>query len=75
LAEVLTRFKFLRDDVLVKELIEWIKKSQDGDGKFKPTSMFMIYKGWNFAKKKEPSPWITYLCCKILKRYYSNKTA
>lgn len=71
LAEVLTRFKFLKDDVLVKELIEWIEKSQDEDGKFRPTSMFMNYKLWDFANKKEPSPWITYLCCKILKAYYN----
>jgi len=71
LAEVLTRFEFLKNDALVKELIEWIEQSQDEDGKFKPTSMFMIYKGWDFANKKEPSPWITYLCCKILKEYYT----
>ena len=71
LAEVLTRFTFLKDDALVKELIEWIEKSQDEDGKFRPTSMFMNYKGWDFANKKEPSPWITYLCCKILKAYYN----
>ncbi len=74
LADVLSRFEFIKDDELLKELIHWIEASQDNEGKFKPTSMFMNYKGWDFANKKEPSPWITYLCCRILKRYYS-KTA
>jgi hypothetical protein len=34
LAEVLTRFEFLKKEGLVKELIEWIEKSQDKDGRF-----------------------------------------
>jgi hypothetical protein len=49
---------------------KWIKKLQDNDGRYKPTSIFMKYKGWDFANKKEASPWITYLCCKILKQFY-----
>ena len=57
--------------MLLKEIIDWILASQDEDGRFKPTSMFMHYKNWDFADKKENSPWITYLCCKILKQYYS----
>ena len=70
LAEVLTRFDFSKKEKLVKELIEWIEKSQDENGQFKPTSIYMAYKGWDFANKKEPSPWITFLCCRILKRWY-----
>jgi hypothetical protein len=70
LADVLTRFEFLKDEVLVKELVDWIEQSQDEQGRFKPTSMFMPYKGWDFANKKEPSPWITFLCCRILKQWY-----
>lgn len=70
LAEVLTRFQFLKGDELIEELIEWIERSQNNEGRFTPTSMYMIFKGWDFANKKEPSPWITFLCCRILKRYY-----
>jgi hypothetical protein len=70
LADVLTRFESLRKEDLVRELIEWIIQSQDENGRFKPTSMFMVYKSWDFANKKEPSPWITLLCCRILKRFY-----
>ncbi len=72
LAEVVTRFEFTKNEKLVKELIMWIEQSQDDQGRFTPTSMFMAYKGWDFANKKEPSPWITYLCCRILKNYYEN---
>jgi hypothetical protein len=70
LAEVLTRFEFTKNEPLLKELIDWIEQSQTPEGTFKPTSMFTKYKTWDFADKKQPSPWITYLCCRILKRYY-----
>ena len=71
MADVLTRFKILKKEALVKELIKWIQDSQDEQGRFKPTSMFRSYKEWDFANKHEPSPWITFLCCRILKNYYS----
>ena len=70
LADVLTRFYFLRDEPVVKELVRWILDSQDSTGKYKPTSVYMNYKGWDFSNKKEPSPWITFLCCRILKQYF-----
>jgi len=71
LADVLTRFNNLKNSDVVKELINWIINSQDEAGRFKPSSIFMIYKDWDFGNKKEASPWITYLCCRILKRYYN----
>lgn len=70
LADVLTRFDFLKNELVVQELIDWIISSQDNEGKFKPTSVFMNYKGWDFSNKKEASPWITFLCCRILKQYF-----
>jgi hypothetical protein len=70
LADVLTRFDFLKDEEVVTELVEWIIRSQDEKGRFKPTSIFREYKHWDFSNKQEPSPWITFLCCRILKQYY-----
>ena len=70
LADVLTRFEFLRSDSLVGELVSWIEESQDEKGRFRPTSTWIAYKEWEFANKKEPSPWITFLCSRILKRWY-----
>ncbi|MBC8185828.1 hypothetical protein H8E88_32475 [candidate division KSB1 bacterium] len=60
----------MKKDTLVKELIAWIEGSQDAVGRFKSTSIFMPYKNWGFGNKKEASPWMTYLCCRILKRWY-----
>ena len=71
MAEVLTRFDFLKTNPIVKELIEWIEASAEKDGRYKPTSMFLSYKGWDFANKKEASPWITYLSYNVLNRYYN----
>lgn len=71
MGDVLTRFDSLKNEEVVKEIIEWILDSQNKNGRFKPTSMFRAYKGWEFSNKKEESSWITYLCCKILKQYYS----
>lgn len=71
IADVLSRFDRFKEEEVLKEIIEWIESSQDENGRFQPTSMFMYYKDWDFANKREKSPWITYLCCKILKQYYS----
>jgi len=51
--------------------VNWIMDMQDENGRFKPTSAFMNYKGWDFANKKEASSWMTFLCCRVLKQYYS----
>lgn len=70
MADVLSHFDFCKNEPMVIELIEWIINQQDEQGRYTPTSMFQAYKGWDFSNKKEPSPWITYLCCRILKRYF-----
>jgi hypothetical protein len=70
LGDVLTRFGFLKGNPIVKEIVDWIEESQDEQGRFKPTSTWMPYKDWEFGNKKEASPWITMICCRILKRWY-----
>lgn len=70
LADVLTRFDFLKGNDLVEDLIKWIESCQNEAGRFTATSVFLPYKEWDFGNKKEPSPWITYLCCRILKQWY-----
>jgi len=69
-ADVLSRFDIFRGEAVLKEIIDWILESQNEQGRFKPTSKFMHYGKWDFANKKEESPWMTYLCCRILKQYY-----
>jgi hypothetical protein len=70
IAEVLTRFKQLRNKELLKEIIDWIENSFDKKGRITANSMFMAYKDWDFANKNEASPWLTFLAYRILKRYY-----
>jgi hypothetical protein len=70
LADVLSRFSFLKSSSVLKECIEWILRGQDEKGRYKSTSVFLPYKNWDFGNKKEPSPWITFLCCRILKRFF-----
>lgn len=71
MAEVLTRFKRFKNSDLLKEIIIWIEQAFDNEGRITATSMFRSYKEWDFANKKSPSPWLTFLAYRILKRYYA----
>jgi len=72
LANVLSRFLTFKDTPILQECIAWILNSQDEKGRFKATSIFLPYKHWDFGSKKEASPWITFLCCRILKRVFNS---
>jgi hypothetical protein len=67
-ADVLTRFPFVREDPRLAEMIEAIVVQADEHGRYTATSMYRAWKGWSFADKKEPSPWLTFLVQRILKR-------
>ena len=71
LSDVLTRFEILKKEPLVIELIDFLETSMNDDGTYTPTSMFRNYKEWDFANKKEPSPWITLKVYIVLKQFYS----
>jgi hypothetical protein len=66
--EVLSRFKFLKNDPRLLTMVSEITKQTNMDGQYKATSMYMAWKGWSFADKKNPSPWITFLVERIRKR-------
>jgi len=68
MAEVMSRFEFIRDEKLFLEIIQWIFNSKDEAGKYKATSIFIPFKQWDFGNKKEASSWITFLCYRILNR-------
>ncbi len=67
-ADVVSRFRFARDEPLTAELVDWLERTADEEGRFRPTSMYRAYGSWEFADKKRPSPWITFLVCRILRR-------
>jgi hypothetical protein len=38
------------------------------DGRYTAGSMYRAWKGWSFADKKSPSPWLTFLVLRVQKR-------
>ena len=55
-AEVLTRFPWLRRDDRLREMVAGIRLKADEHGRFTAQSVWTAWKGWEFAQKREPSP-------------------
>ena len=66
--DVLSRFPFTHADLHLCEMVEAITTQADKEGRYTATSMYRAWKGWSFADKKQPSPWLTYLVERIRKR-------
>lgn len=67
-ANVLSKFQFIRSDPRFLEMIAIIKSKQDAEGFFTPESVYQKYKDWDFGQKKQPSPYLTFQCLRILQR-------
>ncbi len=67
-ADVLSRFPFIRDDPRFGEIVAAITAQADEQGHYTATSIYQAWKGWPFADKKKPSPWLTFLVSRLLKR-------
>ncbi len=66
--DVLSRFPFVQDDPRFQQMVETITAQADEDGRYTAGSMYRAWKGWSFADKKNPSPWLTFLVLRVLKR-------
>jgi hypothetical protein len=66
--EVLSRYPQVHGDPRFMEMVETITGQADDRGRYTANSMYMAWKGWSFADKKTPSPWLTFLVMRILKR-------
>jgi hypothetical protein len=66
--DTLSRFPFVYDDPRLQEMIGAITCQADEQGRYTAASMYRAWKDWSFANKKEPSPWLTFLVLRILKR-------
>jgi hypothetical protein len=66
--DVLSRFPFVHSDPRFIQMIETITAQADPQGRYTASSMYQSWKGWSFADKKNPSPWLTCLVYNILKR-------
>ena len=66
--EVLSRFAVARADPRYREMLHVLVEQADAHGRYTARSMYRAWKGWSFADKKHPSPWLTLLVWRIRKR-------
>ena len=66
--DVLSNFEVAKADARFIEMLNLIKSKQDENGLFTPEAVFQKFKGWDFGQKKNPSPYLTYLCYRIFDR-------
>ena len=69
-ADCLSKFGFVKADPRFCEMIDLIRGKQDADGMFTPESVYLKCKGWDFGQKKTVSPYLSYLCIRLLKRVH-----
>ena len=67
-SEVLSRYELARKDARLSAMVEEITVQADADGRFTASSMYRSWKGWSFADKRTPSPWMTLLVRRIQAR-------
>lgn len=67
-ADALSRFSFVHGDLRFQEMLATIEAQADGQGRYTASSMYQAWKGWSFADKKAPSPWLTFLVLRLRAR-------
>ena len=68
--EALSRFAWVHADPRFGQMVETITAQGDEAGRYTAGSMYRAWKGWSFADKKHPSPWLTFLVLRILGRIH-----
>ena len=66
--EVLSRFPCAVEDPRFADMLAALCQWADDEGRFTARSMYRAWKGWDFADKKQPSPWLTALVLRMLSR-------
>jgi hypothetical protein len=66
--DVLSLFPFVHPDERFQQMVQVITDQADEAGRYTANSMYTAWKGWSFADKKNPSPWLTFLVQRIQKR-------
>ena len=66
--DVLSQFAWLNDDSRLQKMVDLLRLKANDEGKYVPESVWTAWKGWDFAQKKEPSRWLTFLATRIFKR-------
>jgi hypothetical protein len=67
-ADCLANYEHVKTDNRFLEMVGTIKAKQDESGLFTPESIYTKCKDWDFGQKKTISPYLSYLCIRILNR-------
>jgi len=67
-ADVLSHYGFATKDERFAGMLELINSKADEEGLFMPESEWQAWKAWDFAPKKKPSAWLTFLVYRVNKR-------
>ncbi len=65
---VLSQFPWLQHDPRLRQMMAALAAAADSDGKYTPESVWMAWKGWSFGQKTAPSPWLTLVAVRALRR-------
>lgn len=66
--DVLTSLPWLHGDPRLNAMLDTLTSYADAGGRFTAGSIWKAWDGWDFGQKKQPSPWITLLAWRILRR-------
>jgi hypothetical protein len=66
--DVLSQYSWVHSDPRFQELVNKVIDQEDTNRHYTASSMYRAWKGWSFADKKHPSPWLTFLVMRIQKR-------
>ncbi len=66
--DVLSQFKFVRQDDRFQDMLSVVKTKADDHGRYTPESIWTVWKEWEFGQKREPSHWLTFLIRRIIQR-------
>jgi hypothetical protein len=67
-ADCLGKYEYAKTDKRFLEMAGMIKAKQDENGLFTPESIYTKCKDWDFGQKKTVSPYLSYLCIRLLGR-------
>jgi hypothetical protein len=66
--EALSPYAFVHRDPRFQQILAAVTSRADADGRYTAGAMYLPWKGWSFADKKLPSPWLTFLVLRIQHR-------
>lgn len=70
--EALSYWDFAHRHPALQEMAGIISAKADPMGRFTPESIYLWWKDWDFGQKKAPSPWMTLLAQRMLRRTADN---